>query len=114
MPDDVGVLDVHEDGHRCAASLTLDDTDHGTSKGSTFMEYVHVEPECALVVHDAKEHRMGGARRVVGKGLGAGHNGLGQQLAAIDNTTGSSIADASELTVPRRLDIEDLEHPGHG
>jgi hypothetical protein len=51
---------------------------------------------------------------VVGKGLGAGDNGLGEQLAAIDNTTGSSTADAAELTVPRGLDIEDLEHPGHG
>ena len=112
MPDEVGVDDVHEDGHRRAPSSLLDDGDHSAGEGSAVVEHVHVEHEWVMVVHDAEEHRMGRASGVMREGLRAGHDGLGQQLAAVDHPAASPVADPGEPTVAGRLDVEDLEHPG--
>ena len=93
--------------------LTLDDGDHRVGEGPAFVEHVHVEPECAVVVHHPEEHRMGRASGVARECLRTGDDGLGEKLAAVDDPAGSSIAGPGELALTGRLDVEDLEHPGH-
>ena len=91
---------VEEHGDRGAPPVTLADGDHRRGEGPPPVGDVDVEPEGQLVVDGPGEDGVGGAHTVVGKLLRRGHDGLGQQLAAVDHPTGAPVAGPDVAVAP--------------
>ena len=74
------------------------------------MDDVDVQPEAPPVVDRPGEHGVGGAHPMLRELLRGGHDGLGQQLAAVDHPSGTAVARPRVAVVAIGTDVEHLEH----